>query len=374
MFIFWLGRIFQNLVFLESNGQYCTGGIPMKLPIKITFAGALLALVLACTISATAGDWYNKNGNILIADQFNNRVLEVNPQTNEVIWSFGDGSSTPGPTSVVAPNDFQRIGETNLVAGTGAPPGGEPNCPNGCADNRVMLIAQNGKIVWQYGTAGVTGSGFNQLNTPVQNTYLPNGDILITDQGNQRVIEVNREQQIVWQQGMTGVAGALYNQLNNPNSAELLANGNILIADESNNRVIEVTRAHNIVWHYGGPNSSKLNGSAFASRLPNGNTLITDANNNRILEVTPSSQVAWEYVTNNRPGSVAAPQPTRAVRLKNGNTLISDQFNDQVIEVDVNGNIVFSQGQIAVPGTGFNELNAPYDAKVVGDYTGLTAP
>ena len=26
------------------------------------------------------------------------------------------------------------------------------------------------------------------------------------------------------------------------------------------------------------------------------------------------------------------------------------------------------------PGTGFNELSAPYDAKVVGDYTGLTAP
>jgi hypothetical protein len=35
---------------------------------------------------------------------------------------------------------------------------------------------------------------------------------------------------------------------------------------------------------------------------------------------------------------------------------------------------VFSQGQIGVAGTGFDELNAPYDAKVVGDYTGLTAP
>jgi len=34
----------------------------------------------------------------------------------------------------------------------------------------------------------------------------------------------------------------------------------------------------------------------------------------------------------------------------------------------------FSQGMIAVPGNGFNMLNAPYDAKVVGDYTGLTPP
>ena len=62
------------------------------------------------------------------------------------------------------------------------------------------------------------------------------------------------------------------------------------------------------------------------------------------------------------------------MRLHNGNTLISDQFNDQVIEVDANKNTVFTQGQIQVAGTGFSQLNAPYDAKVVGDYTGLTPP
>jgi len=46
----------------------------------------------------------------------------------------------------------------------------------------------------------------------------------------------------------------------------------------------------------------------------------------------------------------------------------------QVIEIDPNQNIVFSQGTIGVPGNGFDLLNAPYDAKVVGDYTGLTPP
>jgi hypothetical protein len=346
----------------------------MKIPQKILCMAILVALMLGLTGAAVAGDWYNKKGNILIADQFNNRVLEVDPQTHNIIWSFGDGSSTAGPTSVVAPNDFQRIRGRNLVAGTGAPPGSEPTCPNGCPDNRVMLIDQGGAIIWQYGQTGVAGSGFDQLNTPVQNTYLPNGDILITDQGNQRVIEVTPSKQIVWQQGQTGVAGAMFNQLNNPNSAELLDNGNILIADESNNRVIEVNRNHRIVWHYGGPKSTNLNAAAFASRLPSGNTLITDSNNNRILEITPAGQVAWTYVTNTRKGSVANPLPTRAVRLKTGNTLISDQFNMQVIEVDPSGNVVFSQGQIGVAGNGFNELNAPYDAKVVGDYTGLTQP
>jgi len=84
--------------------------------------------------------------------------------------------------------------------------------------------------------------------------------------------------------------------------------------------------------------------------------------------------VVWTYYTNARAGSVSNPLPSRAVRLKNGNTLISDQNNMQVIEVDPAQNIVFSQGTIAVAGNGFDLLNGPYDAKVVGDYTGLTPP
>jgi hypothetical protein len=47
------------------------------------------------------------------------------------------------------------------------------------------------------------------------------------------------------------------------------------------------------------------------------------------------------------------------VRLRNGNTLISDQFNNQVIEVnhETIPDIVFTQGMIAVMGSGFDELN-----------------
>ena len=46
----------------------------------------------------------------------------------------------------------------------------------------------------------------------------------------------------------------------------------------------------------------------------------------------------------------------------------------QVIEIDPKQNIVFAQGAIGVAGTGCDILNAPYDAKVIGDYTGLTPP
>jgi outer membrane protein assembly factor BamB len=325
---------------------------------------------------AMANGGFNTRGDILIADQFNNRVVEVNRQ-HQVVWQFGDGSSVPGPHSIVGTNDAERVGGLTLISGTGTPAGADPSCanPNGCPDNRVILVNEAGHIVWQYGQAGVTGSGFDQLNTPVQSTYLPNGDILITDQVNERVIEVTRSHHIVWQYGQTGVAGSGPDQLSNPNSAELLANGHILIADESNNRVIEVTRSHHIVWQYGSPaDTATLNGAAFASRLPDGDTLITDSNNNRILIVTHAKHVVFDYATNTRPGSMAMPLPTRAVMLACGNILISDQFNDQVIEINQHKQIVFSQGQIQVDGNGFNQLNAPYDAKVIGDYTGLTPP
>lgn len=341
--------------------------------LKIAACAGLLAAASAVSLQAQ-GNHFNTRGNILISDQYNNRVLEVNPSNHRVVWQFGNGSSVAGPHSVVGVNDAQRIGPFTLVAGTGVPAGAEPTCPNGCADNRVMIVNPAGHILWQYGQAGVTGAGPNQLNTPVQNTWLPNGHILIADQGNMRVIEVSLAKKIVWQYGQTGVAGDGADQLNNPNSAELLENGHVLIADESNNRVIEVNRNKQIVWSYGCLTCTQLSGAAFASRLRNGNTLITDSSNNRIIEVDPAGNTVWSYSTNTRAGSVSAPLPTRGVRLRNGNTLISDQYNMQVIEVDHDQNIVWSQGMIAVSGTGFNMLNGPYDAKAVGDYTGLTPP
>jgi hypothetical protein len=96
-------------------------------------------------------------------------------------------------------------------------------------------------------------------------------------------------------------------------------------------------------------------------------TLITDSNNNRVIEIDRKAHLTFTHVTNTRPGSMANPLPTRAIRMCNGNTLIRDQYNDQVFEIDRTGNIVFSDGEIGVVGQGHGQLNAPYDAKEIGD-------
>lgn len=296
-------------------------------------------LVLACASAFAQGDQFNKRGNTLIADQFNNRVIEVTP-TGRIVWQFGLGPADFSPASVIGVNDAQRVGSLTLMAGTGTP-GGQPeapNCanPNGCPDNRVLLVDRAGHILWQYGSFGVTGNGTDQLN--------------------------------------------------NPNCAELLENGHILICDENNNRAIEVTRDGDIVWQYGSgdPNvTDPVSGVAFASRLKNGHTLITDAGHARIVEIDRDKNVVWEYFTNTDPNSNqrggTGPLPTRAVRLRNGNTLISDQYNHRVIEINRHKQIVNTFGKInslgynthSVAGGG---LNSPYDAKRIGDYTGLTPP
>jgi outer membrane protein assembly factor BamB len=325
----------------------------------------------------------------LIADQFNNRVIEVDPH-GRVVWQFGRGPTDFSPASIIGCNDAQRVGPFTLMAGTGTP-GGQPEAPSctdpgGCPDNRVLLVDRAGRIVWQYGQFGVAGAGPDQLNTPVQNTWLPNGHVLITDQANERIIEVNHQKEIVWQYGTTGVAGNGPEQLDNPNCAELLENGHVLICDENNNRAIEVTRSGEIVWQYGSgdPNvNDPVSGVAFASRLENGHTLITDSNHARVVEIDGAQNAVWEYFTNTDPRSNprggTGPLPTRAVRLRSGHTLISDQYNHRVIEVNQQKQIVRTFGKIDTLGYGAASvrgggLNSPYDAKRIGDFTGLTPP
>ena len=345
-----------------------------------------LSTVLSLTTTAVRADddaGFNQPGNILITDQFNNRVIEIDP-AGKIVWHFGIGPSDLSPNSIIGTNDAERVGDFTLMAGTGIPAGTAQSplpCAaanaSGCADNRVILVNRDGKIVWQYGTFGVTGAGPNQLSTPVQNTFLPTGNVLITDQSNERIIEVRRsDNAIVWQFGETGVIGSDKSHLSNPNAAELLANGHILISDENNNRAIEVTHTtpSQVVATFTARGT--VSGMAFASRLPNGHTLLTDSNNSRIVEVNDHDKPIWEYFTNDPVGN-PAPLPTRAVRLANGHTLISDQFNDRVIEVNRAKEIVASYGTLNV--FGFNtrdasKMNAPYSAYKIGDYTGITPP
>src|ERR1700740_3182571 len=147
-----------------------------SITVFVLFAGGLFASLHPPRAAAADGNDFNRKGNILIADQFNNRVIEVDPEGN-IVWQFGKGPADFSPDSIIGVNEEQRVGTLTLMAGTGTP-GGQPEAPNctntaGCPDNRVLLVNSQGHIVWQYGQFGPGGNGPGQLNTPVQNTWLP---------------------------------------------------------------------------------------------------------------------------------------------------------------------------------------------------------
>ena len=72
---------------------------------------------------------FNRAGNLLISDQFNNRVIEVNP-AGDIVWSFGRGPNDFSAQSVIGVNDAERVDTLTLMAGTGTPPAGRSNCMN----------------------------------------------------------------------------------------------------------------------------------------------------------------------------------------------------------------------------------------------------
>jgi hypothetical protein len=340
---------------------------------------AAASVAAGVALAGSPGGGFNTPGNLLITDQFNNRAVEVDPATGSIVWSFGSNNPSlcnPGPGAIVGLNDAERLSHgLTLMAGTGVPLGLSPADPTfNCVDNRVIVVDQAGNIVWQYGQAGVTGSGPNQLNVPVFAIQLPSRDIMIVDQGNNRVIQVGRfTKAVVWSYGPTSGPGAL----NSPNSAELLPNGHILIADENNNRAIEITRDGTIVFQYGSgdPNvGTPVQTVAFASRLSDGNTLITDAGHSRIVEIDAAKHVIFQYFTNKVANSNPSPLPTNAVRLANGDISIADQFNHRALIINPLKITVFQYGMTNVFGNGPDQLDGPYTSFMIGDYTGQTPP
>src|SRR5260370_27037394 len=95
------------------------------------------SLILFSSGIANAGSGFNELGNILITDQFNNRVIEIDRAGN-IVWQFGSGPGNTTPSAIIGTNDAERVGQLTLMAGTGIPAGGPASlpthCQNRCAD------------------------------------------------------------------------------------------------------------------------------------------------------------------------------------------------------------------------------------------------
>ena len=273
-------------------------------------------------------------GDIYICDSKNNRIIEVNP-AKQIVWQM-DGIKDPDDVQVYAKNriivnqeDYSRVVEINT---------------------------QTKQIVWSYGHLGIPGSAPGYLGEYVDDSFrLPDGNTIITDDVNMRVIAVNRLGEIVWQYGVTGVRSNAQGYLNAPNDAMPQTNGTILITNIGNHSAIDVNEASRAIeWTVNLPQSYPSD----ALVLPNGNILSTDwVSPGKVDEVTRTGQVVWSYQPT---GVNALNHPSSTQVLPNGNYLIVDDHNDRVFVINPKSKqILWQYGVTGQAGIGFNLLNDP---------------
>lgn len=196
---------------------------------------------------------YLNNGNVLITDTGNRRVIEVT-KTGQVVWSFDTDMDKPvhavrlsDGNTLITDSGFSRIIEVskarkvvwwyagNNSGGNGGNSGGADIGMGDGADGLpapgtgmagyspqpVYNVNQNanrtpynsGYNVYEnekkYRTQSFTGYGSEQppappggsLLFPRSAVRLPNGNTLIADTGNNRLVEVNKSKQVIWELG-----------------------------------------------------------------------------------------------------------------------------------------------------------------------------
>ncbi|HVB09883.1 MAG TPA: PQQ-binding-like beta-propeller repeat protein [Bacillota bacterium] len=147
------------------------------------------------------GDTPQSNGDILVSFISGDRIALLSP-TGQVIWNV------PAPDlygGYVSDAQLMPNGDV-LVAGYGKP------------GMVVEFNPQTGKVDWQYRVT----SGNGELDHPSLALPLPNGNILLNDDANNRVIVIDpKTNQIVWQYGTTGVAGTSAGLLNWPDGVDV---------------------------------------------------------------------------------------------------------------------------------------------------------
>lgn len=235
------------------------------------------------------------NGNLMIADTGYDRVFEIDYNTKEIIWEWKPGDI-----------NWQEVN------------------PNWDADHYY-----NNPI--NYDWTHLNDVDFKDYGTwTAMLVSIRNFDLVVeVDYTSARNREKARGEDIVWYYGEYQDK-ELLNHQHNP---EYLENGNIMIADSDNHRIIEVDyQTKDILWKY----EEDLSWARDCDELDNGNLLITD--NHRVFEIDrDTNEVLWEF----NEGLVSAYE---ADRLDNGNTLIGSGFGGIVYEVDQQGKIVWSQG------------------------------
>ena len=243
---------------------------------RFLFALALLTVLLGTRASAD-----RKIAHRLIL-QGSNKIVILNPQ-GHIEWETTCGGNA---------HDMAVLPNGNVLF----PPD----------STSIVEMTPDKQIVWKH--VSRPKEGYNGVVEVHAFQRLKNGDTMVAETGNLRIIEVDKDDKIVRETPIT---------VNAPNThrdtrrVRKLDNGHYLACHEGDGMVREYAPDGTVVWSYkmdlmGQPRTPNHDGHGVevfnAIRLKNGNTLIGGGNNNRVFEVTPAGKTVWSIERDELPG------------------------------------------------------------------------
>lgn len=283
---------------------------------------------------------------LLIADRGNDRLLLLN-DTTKIVWQYPNPKAPPPPGF----NGFYFPDDAFFVHhGTAIISNQEQN------ETIVELAFPSGKLLWSYGHPGQTGTAPGYLSEPDDAYLLKNGQVTVADANNCRVLVINPNGTVAHQIGTTGVCQ--HNpptSMGSPNGDTPLADGNLLVSEINGSWVSEYTPTGHLVWTVQLPISYPSDPQQLGPDL----YLIADyADPGAFLEFNRAGQVLYRYQPRSGPGMLN--QPSLVERLPSGVFMANDDYNDRIVAIDpATGALVWQYGQTGQAGTAPGLLNTP---------------
>jgi len=344
-------------------------------------------------INAACGVAVDANGNIYIADQYNERVRKITASTNKISTIAGRNGTGYNGDGILA--DSAKLNNPAAVA---VDDSGNVYIADKL-NNRVREIrAVTGLIRTLAGTGSAGYNGDGIIDTTAK-LYYPSGlavdasgNVYIADQYNSRIRKITVSTGLI--STIAGTDSTGYNgdgiladsaRLGMPSGVALDAAGNVYIADQGNNRIRKIDAITGIISTVAGNGGMGYNGDgidALSAELyyPSaitldtaGNIYICDFNNGRIRKVSASNNIIttvagngnFGYNGDNIPATTAELNGPFGVALDfNGNLFIADEGNSRIRKVNL---------MVGIPDvkTSTNEFNI-YPSISKGGFTLIT--
>ncbi len=288
-------------------------------------------------------------GPLLIADEGNNRLVEIDPHGN-VVWEFPrPGDLAPGQTFKVPDDAFFTADGTEIVVTE--------------EDNFVVSVIDvaRHRIIWRYGTPGTSGSRANQLANPDDAMMLSDGSVLSADIKNCRIVLLRQGSNTpvrVWGKPYHCHHLAQPLRVASPTGVFPLVDGNFLVTEITHDWVSEIDLFSNPPTTLWNVHPYKIHYPSDTNEVRPGRYITVDYWHPGVIEeFNKTGEVLWFY----KPaGSAQLYRPSLAEALPNGDVIATDDYNDRVIIVDPRtDNVVWAYGHRGRSGTAPGYLRQP---------------